>query len=124
MKADGLDKHNRGLLGLWSRSPGIQFPVQLALYIKAHNLSELETSLLPPGLTPDLLSPWPNIKIPPMETKSIKEAHTANVYEPATSVGSAEVYIDPVKERRMMRKFDVRWHHMHMCASRLKCLHC
>jgi hypothetical protein len=59
-----------------------------------------------------------------METKSIKEAHTANVYEPATSVGSAEVYIDPVKERKMMRKFDVRWHHLHMCASRLKCLHC
>jgi hypothetical protein len=58
-----------------------------------------------------------------METKSIKEAHTANVDEPATSVGSAEVYIDPVKEGRMMRKFDVRWHHMHMCASRLKCLH-
>lgn len=46
--------------------------------------------------------------------KSIKEAHTANIYEPGTGVGSAEIYIDPVKERRMMRKFDVRWH---MCIK-------
>jgi hypothetical protein len=58
-----------------------------------------------------------------MGTKSIKEAHTANIYEPGISVGSAEIYIDPVKERRMMRKFDVRRHHMHICASRLKCMH-
>ncbi|KGO54610.1 Major facilitator superfamily domain, general substrate transporter [Penicillium expansum] len=42
-----------------------------------------------------------------MDTKSIKEAHTADIYEPGMGVGSAEIYIDPVKERRMMRKFDI-----------------
>jgi hypothetical protein len=59
-----------------------------------------------------------------MGTKSIKEAHAADIYEPGIGVGSAEIYIDPVKERRMMRKFDVRWHHMHIRAPKLKCLHC
>lgn len=58
-----------------------------------------------------------------MGTESTKEAHAANVYEPGIGVGSAEIYIDPAKERRMMRKFDVRWPHMHICASRLNCLH-
>lgn len=43
-----------------------------------------------------------------METSSTKEASSAKIYEPGTGVGSAEIYIDPVKERRMMRKFDVR----------------
>lgn len=66
----------------------------------------------------------PNIKIAPMGTESTEKAHTANVYEPGIGVGSVEIYIDPVKERRMMRKFDVRWQHMHICASRLDCLHC
>ncbi|KAJ5405764.1 hypothetical protein N7465_007048 [Penicillium sp. CMV-2018d] len=42
-----------------------------------------------------------------MGTKSIKEAHTADIYESGMSVGSTEIYIDPVKERRMMRKFDI-----------------
>lgn len=55
-----------------------------------------------------------------MDTKSIKEAHTANIYEAGMGIGSAENYIDPVKERRMMRKFDVSWHHMHICVARLK----
>lgn len=43
-----------------------------------------------------------------METDSSKEAHQAKVREAGVGVGSAEIYIDPVKERRMMLKFDVR----------------
>ena len=45
-----------------------------------------------------------------METSSTKEAHMANISESGTGVGSTEIYIDPVKERKMMRKFDVRDH--------------
>lgn len=58
-----------------------------------------------------------------MGTEIAKETHTADVYEPGIGVGSAEIYIDPVKERRMMRKFDVRWHQVQICVTRLSQLH-
>ncbi|KAJ5682212.1 high-affinity nicotinic acid transporter [Penicillium macrosclerotiorum] len=41
-----------------------------------------------------------------MEMKGPKESHTAQAYDPDTDEGTAGIYIDPVKERRMMRKFD------------------
>ena len=43
-----------------------------------------------------------------METKSAKESHKAQVCEPDAGEGATEIYVDPVKEARMMRKFDVR----------------
>jgi hypothetical protein len=43
-----------------------------------------------------------------METKSTKESAMAQVRGPHTDEGTTEIYIDPIKEARMMRKFDVR----------------
>lgn len=50
-----------------------------------------------------------------METKSAKESrHMAQVYEPDAGEGATEIYIDPAKEARMMRKFDVRHPVLHI----------
>lgn len=42
-----------------------------------------------------------------MDTKSAKES-VPQPCETHTGEGTSEIYIDPVKEARMMRKFDVR----------------
>ncbi|KUL85459.1 hypothetical protein ZTR_06749, partial [Talaromyces verruculosus] len=41
-----------------------------------------------------------------METNSTKESPKAQVCEPHAGEGTTEIYIDPIKEARMMRKFD------------------
>lgn len=52
-----------------------------------------------------------------METKPTKESPMAKVCEapaPPAGEGTTEIYIDPVKEARMMRKFDVRPRSFHL----------
>ena len=49
-----------------------------------------------------------------METNSTKESPKAQVCEPHAGEGTTEIYIDPVKEARMMRKFDVREPFLHL----------
>ena len=41
-------------------------------------------------------------------TMETNESPKAQVCEPHTGEGTTEIYIDPIKEARMMRKFDVR----------------
>jgi hypothetical protein len=48
------------------------------------------------------------IHLEDMERNSEKDTSNAQICEPDRGVGTSEIYIDPIKESRMMRKFDVR----------------